>query len=181
MCESLLLETKWKGAYRLICPTCDKTVLFGGVKDGNKKYCSKECIEKAEINKVAEKIPDDDVDKMTNKIRNDRCPVCRRKKIIDVHKSYSVFSLFFFTNYETRQHMMCKSCAIKRQLLALLSSSLFGWWGFPFGLIMTPVQIIRNIFELFVNPGKNGPTALMTQNIRQLIAVEQIENHSERP
>ena len=41
-------------------------------------------------------------------------------------------------------------CAASRRSSAMrLFSLLFGWWGFPFGLVITPVQIGRNLVGMF--------------------------------
>lgn len=160
----------------MACPTCGLSVLFGGVKDGDKKYCSKKCYEADDVNRVAKEIPNEAVVKLTEKIRNDRCPECQGPGPVDVHKSYSIYSIILFTSYKTNEHIVCRGCAKKKQLLDLLSSTLFGWWGIPFGLIVTPIQILKNIIAFFRNPGQNMPTDLMTQRIRQVLAAEKIES-----
>ena len=37
----------------MACPTCGNSILFGGIKEGKKKYCSKKCYEADEINRAA--------------------------------------------------------------------------------------------------------------------------------
>lgn len=157
------------------CPTCGLSVLFGGVKDGDQKYCSKKCYEADEVNRIALQIQQDDVISLTNKIRNGKCPVCQGHGPIDVHKSYFVYSVIIYTRYKTKEHIMCRECARKKQLSDLLLSFLFGWWGIPFGILITPVQITKTIFALFNNPGQIEPTELMTKRIRQILAAKKME------
>lgn len=159
----------------MACPTCGLSVLFGGVKDGDKKYCSKKCYEADEVNRIAKHIPEDAVVSLTNKIRNGKCPVCQGHGPIDVHKSYFVYSVIIYTSYKTKEHIVCKQCARKKQLSSLFLSTVLGWWGIPFGLIITPVQIVKNLIALFKNPGEISPTELMTQRIRQMLAAKQME------
>jgi hypothetical protein len=40
-----------------------------------------------------------------------------------------------------------------------------GWWGFPFGLILTPIQITRNIMAMCSQPPASQPSV----NLRKLI------------
>lgn len=162
----------------MACPTCGLSVLFGGVKDGDKKYCSKKCYEADEINRIAKKIPNDTVITQTNKIRNGICPVCQGHGPIDVHKSYFIYSVIIYTSYKTNEHIVCKDCARKRQLSDLISSSILGWWGIPFGIIVTPIQIIKNIMAIFSHPGQSEPTELLTQRMRQMLAAKQMETNA---
>jgi endogenous inhibitor of DNA gyrase (YacG/DUF329 family) len=159
----------------MACPTCGISVLFGGFKDGDKKYCSKRCYEADEINRIAMQIPHDAVVSQTNKIRNGKCPVCQGDGPIDVHKSYFVYSIIIYTSYKTNEHIVCKECARKKQFSDLFLSSLLGWWGIPFGLIITPIQIVKNVVILIKSPDQSEPTELMTQRIRQMLATKQLE------
>ena len=47
--------------------------------------------------------------------------------------------------------------------LPLLFSGVFGWWGFPWGLVMTPVQLARNLVELTGGPKSDAPSALLQE------------------
>lgn len=159
----------------MACPTCGVSVLFGGVKDGDKKYCSKNCYEADEINRLSKQIPEEAVVTLIDKIRNAPCPKCDGPGPIDVHRSYSIYSIILFTSYETNEHIVCLKCAKKKQLVNLLSSSLFGWWGVPFGIVVTPIQIVKNIIELFKKPGQNEPTDLMHKRVRQMLATKEFD------
>lgn len=158
----------------MACPTCGLSVLFGGVKDGDKKYCSKKCYEADEINRIAKHVPNDTVISLAKKIRNGKCPMCQGNGPIDVHKSYFAYSVIIYTSYKTKEHIVCRECARKKQILDLLLCSVFGWWGLPFGIIITPVQLLKNVIALFNSPGQTEPTELMTQRVRQMIAAKQM-------
>lgn len=52
--------------------------------------------------------------------------------------------------------------------------SLFaGWWGFPFGLIMTPVQLARGIAALCKPPDPGQPSPKLVQFAMAHIAATQ--------
>jgi hypothetical protein len=48
----------------------------------------------------------------------------------------------------------------------MLFSGVFGWWGFPWGLVMTPVQLARNLVELTGGPKSDAPSALLQKFVR---------------
>jgi hypothetical protein len=55
---------------------------------------------------------------------------------------------------------------VKDQIFSTLGSAVIGWWGFPWGLFMTPVQIFRNIAALCSTPDSR-PSPLL----RKLISI----------
>jgi len=59
-----------------------------------------------------------------------------------------VWSAVYLTSWKTQPHIVCRQCGTKAQIRALLFSALFGWWGIPWGFLMTPVQIVRNVSGL---------------------------------
>ena len=159
----------------MACPTCGNSILFGGIKEGKKKYCSKKCYEADEINRAAAAIPEIAVVAFSQKIHRGECPKCNGAGPIDIHKSYSVYSVLFYTKWETNEHVLCKKCASKQQKIDLTGSLLLGWWGFPFGLIVTPIIALMNVVSMYQNPGVNGPTSTLMSHSRFTIAVQQAE------
>src|SRR3989442_771976 len=79
-------------------------------------------------------------------------------KSVDVHKTHTVWSAVYLTSWKSTPNIVCRSCGTKAQLLALLSSTLLGWWGFPWGVFVTPVQIGRNIAGLLRKPDPYSPS-----------------------
>jgi hypothetical protein len=158
------------------CPSCGNSVLFGGVKDGNRRYCSKKCYQADEISRVAEAVPADTVAKLAKDLHGGKCPRCQSRGKIDIHKSYSVYSVVLYTKWQTHEHLLCKSCASRQQLTDLIGSSLLGWWGIPFGLIVTPVQIVKNLVALARNPATNGPSKSLQHRARLLLAARKINS-----
>lgn len=159
----------------MACPTCGNSVLFGGIKDGKRRYCSKRCYEADEINRVADTIPDSVSDELSLNINQGNCPKCGGPGPVDLHKSYSVYSFILITKWSTNEHLLCVSCARKQQATDLLGSLLLGWWGIPFGLIVTPIMIISNVVSMFQNPGEDGPSKALKKRSKLLLAKQQLE------
>jgi hypothetical protein len=49
-----------------------------------------------------------------------------------------------------------------------------GWWGFPWGLIVTPVQIARNITGMLKGPDPLAPSAKLERAVRMNIAANAV-------
>ena len=46
------------------------------------------------------------------------------------------------------------------------SSLALGWWGIPWGLIMTPVQVVRNVTGLISPPDPIEPSEKLKDFVR---------------
>jgi hypothetical protein len=127
------------------CSYCNETYWFGGIKDGNRHFCNAQCHGNGQLLDIAERLPADLVVNYVNSMHNSNCPKCDGPGPIEVHTSYRVWSAAILTSWSNRPQICCKKCATRAQMGGVAFSAVLGWWGFPWGLIMTPVQIVRNI------------------------------------
>src|SRR5262252_4770125 len=134
------------------CGNCGSTIIMGGVRAGDQSFCNNNCAQNAYVLSVTKSLPTDLVERQIEEIWRGNCPKCRGPGPIDVHKIHEVWSALFLTRWSTKGQVSCRSCAVKRQLGGIAFSFFFGWWGFPWGLILTPVQIIRNIVAMSRGP-----------------------------
>jgi len=61
---------------------------------------------------------------------------------------------------------------MKSQIGNAMFSFLFGWWGFPWGFIYTPVQVIRNITGMFRGSDEKRPSGELEKLVRIHIAAQ---------
>jgi hypothetical protein len=127
------------------CGACGTTVIFGGVTAGNTKYCNANCHAKAVLLARAGQFDQNVVRQQVDQLFRGQCPKCHGPGPVDVRRSYRVVSMLIATQWKTNIVVACRGCGRKAQLGDLLLSLVAGWWGFPWGLVMTPVQIARNI------------------------------------
>jgi len=149
------------------CGYCGSTVVIGGVRSGDQRFCNARCAQGAQLLRLASLVPPDVLERHVEEVFHGNCPTCRGLGPIDVHKYHEVWSLLVLTRWATSQQLSCRSCATKRQAGALAFSLFCGWWGFPWGLILTPVQIGRNLVEMCAGPKSSHPS----ENLRKLIQV----------
>jgi len=140
------------------CAACGLTILFGGKRVDDLRFCSDKCLAKGRVLSVAQQIPHDAVARLAATLHRGPCPKCQGPGPVDVHKTHTVWSAVYLTSWKSTPNIVCRSCGTKAQLLALLSSTLLGWWGFPWGVFVTPVQIGRNIAGLLRKPDPYSPS-----------------------
>ena len=140
------------------CSTCSTTILFGGIKSGARRYCNYKCYDEDELGRLTDTIPEREVMLRAQALRSSPCPVCGVKPIfpVEIFKSYFVYSIILYTSWATKSRLSCKSCASKLQTKSLFGSFVCGWWGFPFGLLVTPIIIFSNLIAIIFSNPQNG-------------------------
>lgn len=152
------------------CGYCGSTILFGGTKQGNLQFCNGKCQQKGTVLAYSNQIPIDQIQQSVREIHSGLCPKCQGSGPVDVHTSHQVYSLLLMTSWKSIPRVCCRSCGLKNQLLSTAMSLVVGWWGFPWGLIMTPVQIARNISGMISPPDPMTPSAKLENAVRITLA-----------
>jgi hypothetical protein len=140
---------------------------MGGVRSAGHRFCNKKCLQNAHVLSASQNVPPDVLEKQLEEVWRGACPKCQGSGPVEVHKIYAVWSALVLTRWTNRQQVSCRSCATKSLLGNSLSSLAFGWWGFPWGLIMTPVQITRNVAGMCKKPDATRPSP----ELRKLVQV----------
>lgn len=107
---------------------------------------------------VANRQTEDYLREQVRAIHQGRCPRCGGHGPVDVHTSYRSWSAIFFTRWVSRPHICCRKCGRIEQIKDCLFSLFLGWWGFPWGILITPMQIIQNLIGLFRGPDDSKPS-----------------------
>jgi hypothetical protein len=157
------------------CSYCDSFILFGGKTDQTGRYCNANCQQAGNLLALSHRIPKDEMDRLVREFHEGNCPQCGRRGPVDMHKAHKVWSALVLTSWSSSPAPSCKSCATKRQLGSILFCGVLGWWGFPWGLVMTPVQIIRNIAEMAGGPQRGRPSALLEKFVRLNVAASVVQ------
>ena len=157
------------------CSYCGTTILIGGVRDGTLRYCNKRCHQNGYVLRLAKEVPADVVERQTEEVFRGNCPKCRGLGPIDVHNMHRVWSVVVLTQWSSSQRVCCRSCGIKGQLASALYCLVLGWWGFPWGLVLTPVQITRNIIGMCANPNSSGPSPELRRLVQVSLGAQMIQ------
>ena len=151
------------------CDNCGTTIVFGGKSGGGLRFCSDRCLSVGQLVIAARQVPADIAKKQTLAVFSGKCPRCKGKGPIDVRMSHSVWSAVFMTSWKSTPHLTCRSCGIKSQAIDAVSSALLGWWGVPWGLLVTPVQIGKNIAGMAKGDG-DAPSPELEREVRLRMA-----------
>jgi hypothetical protein len=154
------------------CNACGTSILFGGARDGDLRFCNAKCQAKGYLIRVARDIPRDVLVQQTAAIYHGSCPKCHGPGPVDVHTSYRVWSALVLTSWTNQNHICCRSCGRKQQIGDAAFSAMLGWWGLPWGLVMTPIQVGRNLAGIFGSKGEHSPSADLERAAGIVIASE---------
>jgi hypothetical protein len=154
------------------CSYCNSTIVVGGVREGDRRFFNQRCRQGGALLEVAQLVPEEEVVKRVASIHQGPCPKCRRIGSIDVHTSHSVWSALVVTKWKSSPRVSCVSCGRKAKVAATLNSLLLGWWGFPWGLILTPIQITKNIWGIATTQQSFAPSPQLERIVRLSLAGE---------
>jgi hypothetical protein len=161
------------------CAYCGSAILFGGKQDGAYRFCNAECHSKGQMVMVASQIPEDVVKQHALQIHSGACPKCNQQQgPVEVHTVHTVWSALVTTSWSSKPQISCRPCGVKAQLIGTASSLVVGWWGFPWGLIMTPVQVARNIGGLMRHSESATPSDQLEQLVRLNLAAHVMTQHA---
>lgn len=152
------------------CASCGQMILFGGIDSGGLKFCNRKCLERAKVLSAADAVPDEAIEHLARQIHAGPCPRCNGPGPVDVHVAYWVWSALAFTRWGNWRQVCCRRCAVKGQIGRLVTTGLFGWWGFPWGIVFTPVQFGRTVIAMFSPPKPAFPSAQLWQVARVYLA-----------
>jgi hypothetical protein len=152
------------------CSYCGQRILFGGIKQGEFRFCKPECQSNGYILSAAAAVPVTAAEALAHQIHMGICPRCKGPGPVDVHSTHWVWSALAFTRWGSQQQIRCRPCAVKSQVGNLVFSSLLGWWGLPFGLLITPVQVVRNVIAIASPPEPSQPSPKLIQIARLQLA-----------
>jgi len=152
------------------CAYCDTRVLFGGRREGNLRFCNDECRQRGILLSVSHQVPDRLVNERVLAVFEGNCPRCGGPGPVDVHTSHRVFSALVFTSWTNRPALTCARCGTRAKVSDTMLSLALGWWGLPWGIVMTPVQVVRNLVGIFAATDTSRPSARLDALVRLQLA-----------
>lgn len=151
------------------CAACGATILFGGVRDGRSRFCSAKCKAKGSLQIAVASVPDALVSSRVWMIREGRCPECRGPGPVELRCSHRVWSGLIVVMHSTRPHVCCGRCATRARWRDAGFSFVLGWWSL-WGLILTPLQIYRNIRDIVRSNDPSRTTPQLDLLVRAQLA-----------
>ena len=109
------------------------------------------------------------------------CPICGDTLTrLNGTVSHTVKSFIIFTSYGTEPTIACPSCLDEKNNNAIVSTALLGWWGFPWGLLKTPLYIYRNIKAKTQNKVDHSNDTLLSYTLGHIGEIEIYKNNKEK-
>ena len=157
------------------CGYCGTMILFGGVQAGGQRFCNNKCHQSAYVLSVAQHVPPDVLQQQVRQLHQGACPKCGGRGPVDVHRIYRVWSALVLTQWSNSPQVSCRPCATKSQIGGVFFCLFLGWWGFPWGLVLTPIQITRNVVGIFGGPDPKRASGDLEKLVKVNLGVKLIE------
>jgi hypothetical protein len=148
------------------CEYCGTTYRGGAAVHGKLRFCTHQCRDRGRILELLDAFAPAAIDEQIERERVGPCAECGARANIDIHKSHTVYSALVWTSWKTLSHVCCQSCGRRHQMKAIAYSGFLGWWGVPFGLIITPYQLIRNIGGMLRRADRPSPDFIRVMRVQ---------------
>ena len=139
------------------CAYCGKFLLFG-TKVGELRFCGRECKEKGLLIPLAETSGARRRAEHAAATHQQNCPVCLGPGPVDIFTTHTAMSFLVLTQWKSKPQLSCALCGCAAIWKGIASTAVLGWWGFPFGLIITPAQLFKWAKELSNSPDPSQPS-----------------------
>jgi len=148
------------------CGYCNSLIIAGGARMDGATYCDNDCLALGSMVSLSMRLDPDEVARAVDSIFKGSCPECQGTGPVEAYSSHRVWSIGLMTRWTTMPHVCCRKCAIKHGAKGLLFSGVLGWWGIPWGIVMTPVQIARNIAMMVRSRPGDAPSLRLENLVR---------------
>ena len=154
------------------CSTCNKRIALGGEEFGSEIYCGEKCRKAGLLAAAKEFLTEEIVQSRIEDVHNGACPKCGKEGPNDMQWHYTIWSIIVLTSHKDIPEVCCKKCGIKKKVGGFFFSGLLGWWGIPFGILLTPIQVVRNFIGFFKLPKQGKPSKQLDEAIRMELGAE---------
>jgi cytochrome c-type biogenesis protein CcmH/NrfF len=114
-------------------------------------------------------------------VRQLPCPVCQRTTLPLNGSILSIVRSFLVFTYSRKKPLIaCPDCLNKKNNLAITTTALLGWWGFPWGLIKTPQYIYQNVMAKKQIKRKQPNDVLLSLTFMNAAEIEANKNNPEK-
>jgi len=155
-----------------LCAYCGTYILFGGIGEGNARFCNERCRSEGILIGVSRQVPDQIVAEYVRRLHEGACPVCGGPGPVDFRISHRIWSALIVSSSSNRPRLTCRQCGIRANVKDGLFSLAFGWWGLPWGIIMTPIQVGRNVVRVLRPTDDSRPSPELERMVRLRLAAD---------
>jgi len=94
------------------CDYCGSTIIFGGKRDANGRFCNQKCQGRGGLLALSRQIPEGAVQEQVWKFHQGPCPKCNGAGPVDVHVTHKVWSALYLTSWSSTPQTSCRSCGM---------------------------------------------------------------------
>ncbi len=122
-----------------------------------------------------------EIERYSDLLRDLPCPICGTTHFrLNGTLSHTVKSFLLLTTYASKPLIACPDCLDKKNSSAILSTAVLGWWGFPWGLLKTPVYIYKNYKAKKENRQETANQTLLSFTLANVGLIETYKHDGEK-
>lgn len=97
------------------------------------------------IDNQKKELTEAELNQLVTAVKKTACPICEQSfSPLQAAEIQKIRSILLVTNYSSTPMITCENCISKEKNKQLILNFLLGWWGFPWGLIRTPIALVKH-------------------------------------
>jgi hypothetical protein len=152
------------------CSSCRTLIAWGGLYDGDFRYCSEGCLDAGRIDRVTQAVPRELLDRYLWAVYEGDCPQCGGPGPLDVYAAGHGVLQFRTVLGDRLPPISCRSCGTKAELRSALGRAALGWW-LPFEFVLLPLALGRSVIRLVMRRNRSGPSAILERRVKIELAI----------
>lgn len=122
-----------------------------------------------------------EITELSQKIRSLPCPICGNKTAkLNGTVMHTVKSFILFSSFRKEPVIACPDCLDKKNQESIISTAVFGWWGFPSGFLKTPFYIYYNVKAKKQNRISESNQTLLSFTLHNIGEIETYKEDTEK-
>ncbi len=122
--------------------------------------------EQGQINRVTAAIPPEMLQQYISEVHRGNCPKCGAGAGQRPYLAHGLVDARDDVYEDASAGELSAPCGVKAKLSAAVSSGVFGWWAFPWGFFVTPLQIMRNVKGIFAKVDSSWPSQQLAHLVK---------------
>lgn len=149
------------------CDFCRSQARRSPIFDAGQRFCSQRCLRNARLLEKAVAFSQTEIYSHAHNIKHSACPICSQHNTkVEVRHAYRIWSAGVVSNWSEHTRVCCLACGRRANLKSIGFCLMRGWWGLPWGLLITPMQILANCLEMFKSRTTDMPSEELLQAAR---------------
>lgn len=147
------------------CDHCNKWIV-GGIREGRLRFCKQKCHDEGFLCALVDHVDDALLSQIVHRLHQQSCPSCAHEGPCDIYTRHTATAAVVILRWKDSPRICCKRCGLSHIRRGIYWTTLFGWWHFPFGIVVASWQLINSVKQLSRRRDNRTPSQELVKMVK---------------